>query len=1272
MIEYKYARIGGPLLKTLERHLMSGESFVLLGPRNIGKRFVLMKLRERLVASGRGSVARVSFLTGAPHHDVPAASTRDEIWLDPDARAVMSWVDAQLSAEKGVVTLLAANVDCLPQEPLREFLAGVRQRVEGRGVTPDRRLAVVLTGEVDLSRVLLPPLSPFTCAHQYVLQGFDGPTFNAFARHSIGLLNGCIKSPDDNDLAELFKRTGGNTYYLRLVLWSVFDRLSGRGDGSLVEWIALDSLFDADVASQTRWTSHLQYVSGLIDNDADCWSDLERLMAGEPAPAPRGPHLLELAGIAVRVKNQLEIPGSLTREFVSGYYTKRRFADHFARAVCWPEAFRRYNQLAPEERRRPTAIEDVADAGDIVKELRTSLYHEAIRGPVEVLTRFNDGCRSVLGFPEVTLWRFDQTGVDSSAGATWQVVVDSQFQEPRGERYRYAALLPKTPQWFDDCGWLDVGDMEHRCVVAVRLPTSHPDIQEVILVGTPGSSTILSNAGATFARALAADFIEAYRHALLVREIDERLKTREEFARIVNGIVSSLGRDVRDVRHALVLAAQGLRTLGYRRVLFSLMDPSRSRIEAVVEDSDDPRREALKSTSHSLDDAAVTGHVWVVRNKQKLVMRDAATDGRIHNEAARRLGARGVAIVPLIDPNERVIGTVSVERADGMAPTEKEVEILEQFGRQLAGALMSCEHIELLQAALDTKPAPIAIFEQPSDDRPRLRYANPAAGRTLGVEGWFPPGTGPTIDSFRESTQLNPWVDEFEPLIRGALRDGKERYRAMELPVRNGRSGSETIVNLSSNVVAFKDWRGNLDNRKLQDRFAGVVCHVRNETYVYQVFQVIRSLLAVEKLEGITEQVVNAVRLLGHKRGRLYLVDRDSIGLGDPQVLVSESSFGIDDDDARRKFDAHEYRLNTRGAPGSWETWYCIDERGPVLLHHDPDKPDHEIVRTDRGLEAVNSRNPSCPAELRKQPGHYWIDFPLLAGDHAIGKLTLDCDPWKNPREFEFLNVLCALVTPFLGEWLRRELSVEERLRDKQRNDEKAYRDVMHDLGTELVPARMLLNRYRKLSKKLKNSDLASLNEDHTKFCDHLEQVIDLAYLRSLGDELSFQRIDFRAFVEESLRSFPVLFGDAAERKKIEGLEKLETDLDPLGFRSVMRGLLHNSIWHYRKNGKVTVRVKIDPFTKGDAAWVRLTYTDDGSGVPESLKEEIFTEGFSSRPEGRAKPGLGLASARRIISAHDGAIWEDGAEGKGARFVIEIPRFQKSRPQRGSDLDPRR
>jgi signal transduction histidine kinase len=61
---------------------------------------------------------------------------------------------------------------------------------------------------------------------------------------------------------------------------------------------------------------------------------------------------------------------------------------------------------------------------------------------------------------------------------------------------------------------------------------------------------------------------------------------------------------------------------------------------------------------------------------------------------------------------------------------------------------------------------------------------------------------------------------------------------------------------------------------------------------------------------------------------------------------------------------------------------------------------------------------------------------------------------------------------------------------------------------------------------------------------------------------------------------------------------------------------------------------------------------DDGPGVGDEVRERLFAPFASTKPSG----GLGLALARRLARLHGGDVTHEARPGKGARFVVTLPR----------------
>jgi signal transduction histidine kinase len=100
---------------------------------------------------------------------------------------------------------------------------------------------------------------------------------------------------------------------------------------------------------------------------------------------------------------------------------------------------------------------------------------------------------------------------------------------------------------------------------------------------------------------------------------------------------------------------------------------------------------------------------------------------------------------------------------------------------------------------------------------------------------------------------------------------------------------------------------------------------------------------------------------------------------------------------------------------------------------------------------------------------------------------------------------------------------------------------------------------------------------------------------------------------------------------------------------ALLRQLFYNLIDNSLKHGKTTTGIKLS-YTQEPNQTI-LVYEDNGVGVPQESKPKIFTDGFTT-----GGSGLGLKLARKMVEVYGWKIKEEGDPGKGAKFVIIIPK----------------
>jgi signal transduction histidine kinase len=71
---------------------------------------------------------------------------------------------------------------------------------------------------------------------------------------------------------------------------------------------------------------------------------------------------------------------------------------------------------------------------------------------------------------------------------------------------------------------------------------------------------------------------------------------------------------------------------------------------------------------------------------------------------------------------------------------------------------------------------------------------------------------------------------------------------------------------------------------------------------------------------------------------------------------------------------------------------------------------------------------------------------------------------------------------------------------------------------------------------------------------------------------------------------------------------------------------------------------------------IEIRVSDNGNGMPDSIKEKIFQPFFTTKPTGQGT-GLGLSLAYDIIKAHGGEIKVESKEGDLTTFIIQLPNY---------------
>ncbi len=106
--------------------------------------------------------------------------------------------------------------------------------------------------------------------------------------------------------------------------------------------------------------------------------------------------------------------------------------------------------------------------------------------------------------------------------------------------------------------------------------------------------------------------------------------------------------------------------------------------------------------------------------------------------------------------------------------------------------------------------------------------------------------------------------------------------------------------------------------------------------------------------------------------------------------------------------------------------------------------------------------------------------------------------------------------------------------------------------------------------------------------------------------------------------------------------------LDPHQFgRGIILNLLSNARDAIGAHGTIAIR------TRETEDHIEVRVEDNGGGIAPENEQRIFEAFFSTKEHGT---GLGLAIARRIAHEHEGDLLFENRPGKGAAFIVRLPK----------------
>jgi two-component system sensor histidine kinase KdpD len=275
----------------------------------------------------------------------------------------------------------------------------------------------------------------------------------------------------------------------------------------------------------------------------------------------------------------------------------------------------------------------------------------------------------------------------------------------------------------------------------------------------------------------------------------------------------------------------------------------------------------------------------------------------------------------------------------------------------------------------------------------------------------------------------------------------------------------------------------------------------------------------------------------------------------------------------------------------------------------------------------------------------------LIASDQPIGLLALRGLTGVE-QDHELLRAFANHLALALQRAELREQAVRAQLlAEVDRLRRALVGAVSHDLRTPLATIKVAASTLLEAPEALTGPDAKELLGLVDLQADRLDRLVsnllDMTRIQSGALELRRTRTTLPQLLEDALAAL----GSSAQMGRVRWeapLDLPDVDVDPVLISQVLANLIDNATRYAPGETVVVVSARPAP-----GPHVEVAVTDQGPGVPESERADLFE--MFSRGQAGGRGGLGLAIARAFVEAHGERIWIADTAGRGARFVFTVP-----------------
>ena len=286
--------------------------------------------------------------------------------------------------------------------------------------------------------------------------------------------------------------------------------------------------------------------------------------------------------------------------------------------------------------------------------------------------------------------------------------------------------------------------------------------------------------------------------------------------------------------------------------------------------------------------------------------------------------------------------------------------------------------------------------------------------------------------------------------------------------------------------------------------------------------------------------------------------------------------------------------------------------------------------------------------------------FPVSSHEYVYAVIGIDLDEEQaestDPFDLDLIvSILVECSMALEKERIRQEKEEEVLRRKNEKLRADLLRSISHDLRTPLTSisgnASNLLSLGDNLDDETKRRLYSDIYEDSVWLSSLVENLLAVSRIEGGTMKLRIEPELMDDIISEALQhvdrrgSEYTIIAEPSD-------DTILANVDGRLIVQVLINLINNAI-QYTPPGS-TIRIS----TQKNADTVAVTVADNGPGIPDSEKDQVFAMFYSGRnqvTDSKRSLGLGLALCRSIIRAHGCEIRLTDNEPHGARFEFELP-----------------